>query len=74
MGINDAGTDYIFDGNDTTVWHQSRNSMPIELTVDMGNVYTLKGFTYLPDQDVGHQVLSLIIFLVYLRMGKIGKM
>lgn len=40
MGINDAGTDYIFDGNDTTVWHQSRNSMPIELTVDMGNVYT----------------------------------
>jgi alpha-L-fucosidase len=24
--------------------------MPIELTVDMGNVYTLKGFTYLPDQ------------------------
>ena len=50
MGINDAGTDYIFDGNDTTVWHQSRNSMPIELTVDMGNVYTLKGFTFLPDQ------------------------
>lgn len=48
--------------------------MPIELTVDMGNVYTLKGFTYLPDQGRWASGVIFNYLLVYLRMGKIGKM
>lgn len=70
IGIKDVNTGYLFDGNDSTVWHQSKKDMPIELEVDMGSVHTLKGFTYLPDQG---RWPSGIIFNYLLRLSEDGK-
>lgn len=50
IGAQDMNIECLFDGNDSTVCHQSKKNMPIDLEVDMGTMHTLKGFTYLPDQ------------------------
>lgn len=70
IGSKDVNTDYMFDGNDSTVWYQTKKDMPVELEVDMGNVYTLKGFTYLPDQG---RWPSGIIFNYLLSVSEDGK-
>ncbi|MDB0798949.1 alpha-L-fucosidase [Phocaeicola vulgatus] len=69
-GIKDANTDCLFDGNDSTVWHQSQKDMPIALEVDMGSIHTLRGFTYLPDQG---RWPSGIIFNYLLSVSEDGK-
>jgi alpha-L-fucosidase len=50
-GINDENTKYILDGNPSTVWHQRDKKMPMDLVIDLGNIYNLCGFKYLPDQN-----------------------
>lgn len=69
-GIKDANTDCLFDGNDSTVWHQSQKDMPLALEVDMGSIHTLRGFTYLPDQG---RWPSGIIFNYLLSVSEDGK-
>jgi alpha-L-fucosidase len=48
---------YAIDGNSATIW-QTRpevdRSSPRQLTVDMGSVLRIAGFTYLPRQDGSH--------------------
>lgn len=48
---------YAIDGNPATIW-QTRldvdRSLPHEITVDMGSVQRIAGFTYLPRQDGSH--------------------
>jgi alpha-L-fucosidase len=45
------------DGNPATVWQTRLNAdlaLPHQLTVDMGSVQRIAGFTYLPRQDGSH--------------------
>jgi alpha-L-fucosidase len=50
-GINDENANLIFDGNTTTVWHyKTDKKMPIDLIIDLGDIFNVCGFKYLPDQ------------------------
>ncbi|MGQ1787404.1 alpha-L-fucosidase [Saccharicrinis sp. GN24d3] len=51
VGVGDENANRIFDGESMTVWHQNNKKMPVDLVVDLGQTYTLKGFKYLPDQS-----------------------
>lgn len=51
VGISDEKASSIIDDNVFSVWHQRGEiKMPIELVVDLGAVYNVAGFKYLPDQ------------------------
>jgi peptidoglycan/xylan/chitin deacetylase (PgdA/CDA1 family) len=54
VGENGAATN-AFDGNTSTIWHtqwySSSPALPHEIQIDMGAVYTVGGFQYLPRQD-----------------------
>lgn len=50
VGVKDKSAACIFDGNPSTVWHQSNKKMPVDLIVDLGATYDVSGFKYLPDQ------------------------
>ena len=51
VGISDEKASAIIDGNVSSVWHQRGEiKMPIDLVVDLGAVYNVAGFKYLPDQ------------------------
>ena len=42
----------ILDGNTSTVWHQREGKkMPVDLVIDLGDLFDLSGFKYLPDQN-----------------------
>jgi len=41
--------EFIFDGDAKTAW-TLRNQPPVDFIIDLGEIYTLKGFKYLPDQ------------------------
>ncbi len=46
------------DGNPNTIWetHWNANStLPHQLTIDMGSLHRIAGFTYLPRQDRSHE-------------------
>jgi alpha-L-fucosidase len=48
---------YAIDGNPATIWQTRLNAdlaLPHQLTVDMGSVHRIAGFTYLPRQDGSH--------------------
>ena len=46
-------TERMLDGDPTTAWHQDGNGkMPVDLTVDLGEVLNVKGFRYLPDPTI----------------------
>jgi len=48
---------YAIDGNPATVWQTRLNAdmaLPHQVTVDMGSVHRIAGFTYLPRQDGSH--------------------
>ncbi len=47
----DDNAKYVLDGNPATVWHQRDKKMPVDLIIDLGNLYNLSGFNYLPDQN-----------------------
>lgn len=52
VGINDEKASTIIDGNASTVCHQRDNKkMPIDLVIDLGENYNVRGFKYLPDQN-----------------------
>ncbi|KJF45382.1 alpha-L-fucosidase [Draconibacterium sediminis] len=51
VGVNDENVNKIFDGDPSTVWHQKGAKMPVDLVVDLGDVNSVKGFRYLPDQS-----------------------
>ena len=52
VGIEDEKSKSIFDGNTSTVWHQSNDKkLPVDLIIDLGSDYNLCGFKYLPDQN-----------------------
>lgn len=42
-------TEHIFDGNENSAWNIDRE-LPLDIVVDLGEMLSLKGFTYLPDQ------------------------
>ena len=49
----DLSTAKMLDGNPSTAWHQPRNSkLPVDLVIDLGQVETITGFRYLPDQGM----------------------
>lgn len=50
-GTSDARAYALLDGQPGTCWHQQANKMPVDLVIDLGNTNTIKGFTYLPDQQ-----------------------
>lgn len=51
-GVNDSGAAALLDGDPATAWHQSADKqMPVDLIIDLGATYNLKGFRYLPDQS-----------------------
>jgi len=48
---------YATDGNPSTIWQTRLNAdrpLPHQITVDMGSVQRIAGFTYLPRQDGSH--------------------
>ena len=52
IGITDENISKIFDGNTSTVWHKRGDKiMPFDLIVDIGSIYNVSGFKYLPDQN-----------------------
>ena len=51
VGISDENTKFLIDGNPNTVYHQRDKKMPIDLVIDLGKTYNLRGFKYLPDQN-----------------------
>jgi alpha-L-fucosidase len=52
VGTEDEKAYTILDGNIATVWHQvDSKKMPIDLVIDLGNEYNIRGFKYLPDQN-----------------------
>jgi alpha-L-fucosidase len=51
VGTADENAYAALDGNISSTWHQrSDHKMPVDLTIDLGNRYTVCGFKYLPDQ------------------------
>ncbi|MBP7507102.1 MAG: alpha-L-fucosidase [Prolixibacteraceae bacterium] len=46
----DKNSSLILDGNILTTWHQRDKNMPVDLVVDLGDIYNVCGFKYLPDQ------------------------
>jgi alpha-L-fucosidase len=49
---------YAIDGNPSTIWKTRADTdlaLPHQLTVDMGSVHRIAGFTYLPRQDGSHE-------------------
>jgi alpha-L-fucosidase len=52
VGIIDEKAYSILDGNTSTVWYQrDGKKMPVDLVIDLGNLYNVSGFKYLPDQN-----------------------
>src|SRR5690606_33459711 len=58
INSTDKQNDRILDGNRNTSWHLSAPEMPIDLIIDLGETFTIKGFRYLPDQ--GHEPKGII--------------
>jgi len=53
LSTTDVSTAKMLDGNPSTAWHQPRNSkLPVDLVIDLGQVETIAGFRYLPDQGM----------------------
>ena len=53
ISSTDASTTKLLDGNASTAWHQPRNTkLPVDLVIDLGQVETVTGFRYLPDQGM----------------------
>lgn len=53
VGVSDEKVYDILDGNALTAWHQPRNmKLPADLVIDLGQIYSLTGFRYLPDQGL----------------------
>ena len=51
VGITDEKAVATLDGDPSSVWHQRDQKMPVDLVIDLGNVYKVTGFKYLPDQN-----------------------
>lgn len=51
IGTSDMHAYALLDGQPGTCWHQRADKMPVDLVVDLGGAYTVKGFNYLPDQQ-----------------------
>ena len=51
VGSSDENAKAVLDGNPATLWHQRDKKMPIDLVIDLGNKYKVRGFKYLPDQN-----------------------
>jgi alpha-L-fucosidase len=54
---SDNPASYAIDGNPATIWRtrlDADKSLPHQITVDMGSVQRIAGFTYLPRQDGSH--------------------
>jgi alpha-L-fucosidase len=51
VGFDDEDAVKMLDGNISSVWHQRGKKMPIDVVVDLGNIYNVNGFKYLPDQN-----------------------
>ena len=49
--IVDENASFILDGKTSTVWHQRNKKLPIDLVIDLGKIYNVCGFKYLPDQN-----------------------
>ncbi|MCC8154158.1 MAG: alpha-L-fucosidase [Tannerellaceae bacterium] len=47
----DAEMENVIDGNPLTHWHQVGATMPLDLVIDLGTMYTIEGFRYLPEQS-----------------------
>jgi hypothetical protein len=56
VGENGAATN-AFDGNPNTIWHTqyipTSTQPPHEIQIDLGQIYSIEGFRYLPRQDGG---------------------
>jgi alpha-L-fucosidase len=53
ISSTDALTAKLLDGNNSTFWHQPRNTkLPVDLVIDLGQVEYVSGFRYLPDQGM----------------------
>ncbi|MDP4210549.1 MAG: alpha-L-fucosidase [Bacteroidota bacterium] len=51
VGISDEKAAAMLDGDPSSVCHQRDKKMPIDLVIDLGNSYNVRGFKYLPDQN-----------------------
>ena len=64
---NGAATN-AFDGKPTTIWHTQYKGtlapMPHELQIDLGKAYSVKGFRYLPRQDMANGRIARFEFYV----------
>lgn len=50
LNIQDKSINKIFDGDKNTAWINQKNKLPFDLIIDLGKVYNVNGFNYLPDQ------------------------
>lgn len=51
INIKDGSINTMFDGDKNTVWFSKKDSFPYELTIDLGKIQKVEGFSYLPDQS-----------------------
>lgn len=51
VGITDKKAVATLDGDPSSVWHQRDQKMPVDLVIDLGDIYKITGFKYLPDQN-----------------------
>lgn len=58
LNTKDKRSNAAIDGNHGSIWVQKTNKMPIDLIIDLGEIISIKGFKYLPDQ--GHRPLGII--------------
>lgn len=52
VGIEDEKAYAVLDGNTSTTWHQSKESRPVDLVIDLVTEQNLSGFKYHPDQGI----------------------
>ena len=51
----DESINKIFDGDKNTAWISPKQQIPQDLVIDLGNIYSVNGFKYLPDQSSNPQ-------------------
>lgn len=66
VGTSDDKANLIFDGEQTTAWHQpGEKKLPVDLIIDLGKTERLRGFRYFPDQALwGPGIISNYEFYV----------
>jgi len=56
---NSKGVEYLTDNDPSTVWMHERNNLPVEIMIDLGQAYSLKGSRFFWGKDSDWYTYSL---------------